>query len=153
MAKRSIFVLSDSTGETGERVVRAALLQFPKHEVRIRLVTRIRGREAVSEAIAKAHEQSAFVVFTLVSPDLREHCHAEARQHGVEALDLIGALIHRIGGLLESEPINLPGPAPLSEEYFRRVEAIEFAVKSDDGKEPRNLRRADLVLVGVSRTS
>jgi regulator of PEP synthase PpsR (kinase-PPPase family) len=72
----------------------------------------------------------------------------------VESVDVIGSLIHKVGNFLESDPVNIPtADMPLSEEYFRRVEAIEFAVKSDDGKEPRNLRRADLVLTGVSRTS
>jgi hypothetical protein len=69
-------------------------------------------------------------------------------------VDVIGSLISHIGYHLEADPVNIPtGEMPLSQEYFRRVEAIEFAVKSDDGKEPRNLHKADLVLVGVSRTS
>ena len=74
---------------------------------------------------------------------------------GVRHVDVIGSLISQIGDYLEADPVNIPtAELPLSEEYFRRVEAIEFAVKSDDGKEPRNLHKADLVeLAGVSRTS
>src|SRR6185369_13445610 len=72
----------------------------------------------------------------------------------VEALDVIGSLIGKLGNFLDREPINMPSSLlPLSEEYFRRIEAVEFAVKSDDGKDPRNFRKADLILVGVSRTS
>ena len=149
-----IYVVSDSTGETAERVVRAALLQFPNHRARVRLFTRVRDREAVAEVMAKAGEQGAMVVFTLVSTELREYFHEKARENNVETVDVIGALIHKVAGFIEAEPMMLPSAnMPLSEEYFRRVEAIEFAVKSDDGKEPRNLRRADVVLVGVSRTS
>ena len=152
--KKPLFVVSDSTGETAERVVRAALLQFPRHRVRVRLFTRIRDRDAVAEVMQKAGAQGAMVVFTLVSTELREYFHQEARENGVETVDVIGALIHKIAGFIEAEPMMMPSATmPLSEEYFRRVEAIEFAVKSDDGKEPRNLRKADLVLVGVSRTS
>ncbi|MEZ4287942.1 MAG: kinase/pyrophosphorylase [Polyangiales bacterium] len=67
---------------------------------------------------------------------------------------LLGPVIHKVGSFLSADPVNIPtSEQPLSAEYFRRVEAIEFAVKSDDGKEPRNLQKADLVLVGVSRTS
>lgn len=149
-----IFVVSDSTGETAERVVRAALLQFPQQRVRIRLFTRVRDPDAVKEVLDKAQSAGAMVVFTLVDPDLREYFHQIAGDQHLEAVDVIGQLIHKVGTYLDMQPLNRPtATMPLSEEYFRRVEAIEFAVKSDDGKEPRNLRKADLVLTGVSRTS
>lgn len=149
-----IFVVSDSTGETAERVVRASLLQFPHHRVRVRLFTRVRDQAAVEEVLKKAGEVGAMVVFTLVSPELREQFHAIAAREKIGTVDVIGQLIHKVGTYIEAQPLNQPSATmPLSEEYFRRVEAIEFAVKSDDGKEPRNLRKADLVLVGVSRTS
>ena len=151
---KTIFVVSDSTGETAERVVRAALLQFPERKVRLRLFTRVRDERAVLDVVRRAAEVRAMVVFTLVRPELREKLHEEAANVDVEAVDVIGALIHKVGGFLGAQPLNVPSvQMPLSEEYFRRVEAIEFAVKSDDGKEPRNLRKADLVLTGVSRTS
>ncbi len=153
-AHKPIFVVSDSTGETAERVVRAALLQFPNHKVRVRLFTRIRDEDAVTEVLTKAGKQNAMVVFTIVRPELREFFHECARKNEVEAVDVIGSLIHKVGTFLEAKPLNIPSAQmPLSAEYFKRVEAIEFAVKSDDGKEPRNLRKADLVLTGVSRTS
>lgn len=152
--KRPIYVVSDSTGETAERVVRAALLQFPAHRVRIRLFTRVRDNAGVNDVLQKAAEAGAMVVFTIVSPELREYFHQVAQQHHVEAVDVIGQLIAKVATFLEAQPLGIPSSSlPLSEEYFRRVEAIEFAVKSDDGKEPRNLRKADLVLTGVSRTS
>lgn len=152
--QHQIFVVSDSTGETAERVVRAALLQFPHHRVRVRLFTRVRDREAVTDVLRKANEAGAMVVFTLVSTELRETFHQVAQEEKVESVDVIGQLIHKVAGYVDATPLNQPSATmPLSEEYFRRVEAIEFAVKSDDGKEPRNLRKADLVLVGVSRTS
>ena len=151
---RSIFVVSDSTGETAERVVRASLLQFPSQRVRLRLFTRVRDREAVKDVVAKAAEAHALVVFTLVDPELREMMRSSADTADIEAVDVIGALIAKVGTFLESTPLNVPSASmPLSEDYFRRVEAIEFAVKSDDGREPRNLRKADIVLTGVSRTS
>mgnify|MGYP001572252076 CR=1 FL=1 len=154
MERPTIFVVSDSTGETAERVVRAALLQFPQQRVRMRLFTRVRDPEAVKDVLEKARQARAMVVFTLVSPDLREYFHEIAAQELIEAIDVIGQLIHKVGTYLDQTPLNRPtATMPLSEEYFRRVEAIEFAVKSDDGKEPRNLRKADLVLTGVSRTS
>ncbi len=149
-----IDVVSDSTGETAERVVRAALLQFPARKTRVRLHQRVRDREAAREVIEGASRDGALLVFTIVSPELREFVHQLCYEKKVEAVDVIGALLGKLSGFLDAEPLGKPSVSlPLSEEYFRRIEAVEFAVKNDDGKEPRNLKKADLILVGVSRTS
>jgi regulator of PEP synthase PpsR (kinase-PPPase family) len=151
---RKIDVLSDSTGETAEKVVRAAMLQFPHSGAQIRLHTRVRTKEAARPVLERAARDGALVVFTVVSPELREYIHVASYELKVEALDLIGSLIGKLGTFLDRQPINMPSAMlPLSDEYFRRIEAVEFTVKSDDGKEPRNFKKADLVLVGVSRTS
>jgi regulator of PEP synthase PpsR (kinase-PPPase family) len=151
---RRIDVLSDSTGETAEKVVRAAMLQFPHSGALLRLHTRVRTKEAARPVLEQAAKDGALVVFTVVSPELREFIHAASYELKVEALDLIGSLIGKLATFLDRQPINTPsGMLPLSDEYFRRIEAVEFTVKSDDGKEPRNFKKADLVLVGVSRTS
>ncbi len=154
MEPRSIDVLSDSTGETAEKVVRAALLQFPESGAQVRLHTRVRTKETARPVLERAAREGSLVVFTVVSPELREYLHATSQELHVEALDLIGSLIGKLGTYLERQPINTPSSLlPLSDEYFRRIEAVEFTVKSDDGKEPRNFKKADIVLVGVSRTS
>lgn len=154
MTTRFIDVVSDSTGETAERVVRAALLQFPQPGVAIRLHTRIRTDVMVRPILERAAQEGSLVVFTVVDPELREFIHTLSYELKVEAMDVIGSLIGKLSQYLDRQPINTPsGMLPLSEEYFRRIEAVEFAVKSDDGKEPRNFRKADIVLVGVSRTS
>ena len=154
METRRIDILSDSTGETAEKVVRAAMLQFPHSGVQVRLHTRVRTRESARPILESAAKDASLVVFTVVNPELREYIHALSYELKVEALDLIGSLIGKLTAFLDRQPINMPtGVLPLTEEYFRRIEAVEFAVKSDDGKDPRNFRRADLVLCGVSRTS
>ncbi len=154
MDPKVIYVVSDSTGETAERVTRATLLQYPDHRVRLKLERRVRDKRALTAVLEKAAADGAMVVFTLVRPELRAHFNEQASRLGVRHVDVIGTLIRQIGFHLEADPVNIPtAEMPLSAEYFRRVEAIEFAVKSDDGKEPRNLHKADLVLVGVSRTS
>lgn len=151
---RFIDVVSDSTGETAEKVVRAALLQFPQAGAVIRLHTRVRTKEVMLPILERAAREKALVVFTVVSPELREFIHSMTSELKVEAVDVIGALIGKLSAFLDREPINMPSSLlPLSDEYFRRIEAMEFAVKSDDGKEPRNFKKADLILVGVSRTS
>jgi regulator of PEP synthase PpsR (kinase-PPPase family) len=149
-----IDVLSDSTGETAEKVVRAAMLQFPQSGAHIRLHTRVRTKEAAKPVLEMAAREGSLVVFTVVSPELREFIHTSSYELKIEALDLIGSLIGKLSAFLDHPPINTPSAMlPLSEEYFRRIEAVEFTVKSDDGKDPRNFKKADLVLVGVSRTS
>lgn len=154
MDAKVIYVVSDSTGETAERVTRATLLQFPDHNVRLRIERRVRDRRGLTVILEKAAAQAAMVVFTLVRPELRDHFREQAARLNVRHVDVIGSLLSQIGYYLEADPVNIPtAEMPLSPEYFRRVEAIEFAVKSDDGKEPRNLHKADLVVVGVSRTS
>lgn len=130
------------------------MLQFPHSGAVIRLHTRIRTKEAVRPILERAAREGALVVFTVVSPELREYIHQQSYEMRVDALDLIGSLIGKLTTFLDRQPINMPsGMLPLSDEYFRRIEAVEFTVKSDDGKEPRNFKKADLILVGVSRTS
>ena len=154
MDPKRIDVLSDSTGETAEKVVRAAMLQYPHSGAHIRVHTRVRTKEAARPVLELAAREGSLVVFTVVSPELRELIHASSYELKIEALDLIGSLIGKLSAFLDRQPINTPSAMlPLSDEYFRRIEAVEFTVKSDDGKEPRNFKKADLVLVGVSRTS
>lgn len=149
-----IDVLSDSTGETAEKVVRAALLQYPKSGAQIRLHTRVRSQEVARPILERAAAERALLVFTVVSPELREFIHQMTAELTIEAIDVIGSLIGKLGTYLDRAPIGMPSAMlPLSDEYFRRIESVEFAVKSDDGKDPRNFRKADIVLVGVSRTS
>jgi regulator of PEP synthase PpsR (kinase-PPPase family) len=154
MDAKVIYVVSDSTGETAERVTRATLLQFPDEKVRLKIERRLRDRRGLTAILEQAAAANAMVVFTLVRPELRDHFNEEATKLNVMHVDVIGTLLSQIGQHLGAVPVNIPSAElPLSAEYFRRVEAIEFAVKSDDGKEPRNLHKADLVLCGVSRTS
>ncbi len=151
---KRIDILSDSTGETAEKAVRAALLQFPQAGTELRLHTRVRTPEQARVILEAAASDGALVVFTVVAPEVREKIHPLAYELKVEALDLIGSLIGKLGTFLEQAPINTPsGMMPLTQDYFRRIEAVEFTVKSDDGRDPRNFKKADLILVGVSRTS
>ena len=94
------------------------------------------------------------VVYTLVDPDLREAVGRLSQSYHVEVADPIGSLLAKIGAVLGEQPEGRPGiMRPLDEEYFRRIEAVEYAVKHDDGQMPQGLHRADVVLVGLSRTS
>ncbi len=151
---RYIDVLSDSTGETAERVVRAALLQFPQAEVEIRRHLRVRTAERVEPILRQVASERALLVFSVVSPLLSLFIHRMTAELHIEAIDVIGSVIGKLTGFLEAKPLERPGALlPLSAEYFRRIEAIEFTVKCEAGREPRALANADVVLIGLSRTS
>lgn len=151
---RQLFVISDATGETAEKVVRAALLQFSNMPVVIRMFTRVRLEQEMRQIVTRAHRESALVVFTVVSTTHREILRRLCDEENVEWVDLIGSLMAKLSSFLGAQPRGVPGLLhTIGDEYFRRVEAVEFTVRNDDGREPRNLPKADLVLVGISRTS
>jgi len=151
----TIFVISDSTGGTAEAMTRAALAQFEDYLVNISTYSHVNERRRIEALARLAAKQNALIVFTLVNPEMREAIYESTNKHRVECVDLMGPLIggisKQLGGM---KPRGVPGrKTMLSDEYFRRIDAVEFTVKHDDGAEPRYLHKSDIVLVGVSRTS
>ncbi|MEE6450361.1 MULTISPECIES: pyruvate, water dikinase regulatory protein [Bacillaceae] len=153
MGNSIVYVVSDSVGETAEHVVKAAISQF--HEkFEIRRVPYVEDNATLIEIVQVAKENNGIIVFTLVKPDMRKKLLEESQSAGVIVYDLIGPLIDKISTIHKLEPRNEPGVVrKLDEDYFQRIEAIEFAVKYDDGRDPRGIEKADIVLIGVSRTS
>ena len=150
---KTVFIISDATGETAERMVRAATMQFDS-SVKVRTYSRVRLETECEQILEKAAELKALVVFTVVSPEERDLIGRLVERHNVEAVDLIGGLMSKLASFTGTAPAGVPGLLhSVNEDYFKRIEAVEFAVKNDDGAEPRNLPKADLVLVGISRTS
>ncbi|MGP6197128.1 pyruvate, water dikinase regulatory protein [Priestia megaterium] len=149
-----LYVISDSVGETAELVVKAASSQFNMTDFVIKRVPYVEDIATLSEVVSVAKMNNAIIGFTLVKPEMREFLIQEASKNGVEVFDIIGPLIDKIQSSYQLSPRYEPGMArKLDEDYFKKVEAIEFAVKYDDGRDPRGILRADIVLIGVSRTS
>lgn len=149
-----IYLLSDATGETAEKMVTAALTQFKDKPVRIRRVNNVRTKNQVYEALDDALASNALVVYTIVNRELAQLVHDECDGLGLPNIDLLTPLLMKLADSFGRSPKETPGLLHgVDEAYFRRIEAIEFTVKHDDGQEPRNLRQADIVLLGVSRTS
>jgi regulator of PEP synthase PpsR (kinase-PPPase family) len=149
-----VLVVSDGTGITGERVVRAALTQFETESIEVERIPNTRDSDAITKAVIQAAERRATILFSLVSPEHRRHLLEEARRHHVETIDLLGPILGRLSEVLQTSPHMKPGIFhQLDEEYFRRTEAIAFAVKHDDGRSIQEIDLAHLVLVGVSRTT
>ncbi|WP_232695355.1 pyruvate, water dikinase regulatory protein [Brevibacillus daliensis] len=149
-----IYVVSDSIGETAEFVVRAVASQFSGKDIEIHKYPYIEDKESIDEVVVSAKEAKALIVFTLVVPELKNYITLEATKKQVPIVDVLGPLLNIMEEILLTQQSGKPGLVrKLDEEYFRKVEAIEFAVKYDDGRDPRGLLRADVVLIGVSRTS
>jgi len=151
---RPIFIISDGTGDTAEKVVRAALHQFKGYLVHVRVFPNVTELGQLERLIRLASREEAQVVTTLVRNDMRIAAQEFAKQHRIRYSDLIGSLLDHLSVFLRAQPAGVPGRMhKADDDYFRRIEAIEFTVKADDGKEPRMLPDADIILVGVSRTS
>jgi len=149
-----VFVVSDSLGETAESVVKAAGSQFGSGRCDIRCLSYVTNEEQVREAVALVAKEGNLLVYTLVLPVLRQIIQDEARRLGVIAVDIMGPMMDAFGRIVQSPPKLQAGVKHvMNEEYFRWVEAIEFAVKYDDAKDTKGLIDADVVLIGVSRTS
>ncbi|MBN2577625.1 MAG: kinase/pyrophosphorylase [Pirellulales bacterium] len=149
----TIFVVSDATGRTAERLVRAALEQFGGAAVRVARRMEVRSVEQVRVVVREAAAAEALIVHTLVEHDLRRQMLEETRQQGVDALDSMGPLLERLTGRLQLSPREKPGLLrQLEDAKLREIEAVAFAFHHDDGLNAHELDRAEVVLVGVSRS-
>ncbi|WP_337366314.1 pyruvate, water dikinase regulatory protein [Phascolarctobacterium sp.] len=149
-----IYAVSDSIGETAESVVKATTSQFVQEKFDVIRVPYVKDKAQVEKVIEEARENHGIICYTVVSPELREHIAQKALEHDVEVVDVLGPMlkaIEKTSGLLPKNQAGLIHA--LDHEYFKRVEAVEFAVKYDDGKNPLGLAKADVVIIGVSRTS
>lgn len=154
VATQAVFLLSDATGETAEHMVLAALSQFRDRPVTVRRFSNVRSKNQVYEALDQALASGGLVVYTLVNTELAQLAYNECDALGLPCIDLLSPLLMRLSEFLGHSPEEMPGLLRgMNEDYFRRIEAVEFTVKHDDGQECRNLHKADIVLAGVSRTS
>ena len=154
MDKPIVYACSDSLGETAERVARAAASQYNQEEFNIVRIPYIRSEQQIDDIVKKAEENNAMICYTIISPVLRRRLQTLTEGRKITVVDIIGPMLAGIGQIASTEPTMKAGMIHrLDEEYFKRVEAIEFAVKYDDGKNPVGFLKADIVIVGVSRTS
>lgn len=149
-----IFVISDSVGATAEAVARAVSRQFPDKTYTLLKYPVLLREGQIDELIKKATEQPSVVVFTTVLDKTRQSIVQKCRQYGVRYVDIMEKPLEVFGEVLQREPSYQPGLArKLDDAYFHRIKAIEFAIRYDDGKDPKGMNDADLILIGVSRTS
>lgn len=150
----TIHVLSDSSGETASHVVHAALVQFPPENVRVQRSPQIKSVEQLIGRLDQIEKANSLVAYTFVLPEFREVVAAEALKRGLPTLDLLSPVIAKLEELTNTTPLWQPGRLHLLDEaYYQRIEAVNFAVHFDDGKDQTRMARADVILLGVSRTS
>jgi regulator of PEP synthase PpsR (kinase-PPPase family) len=148
-----IYVASDGTGRTAYLAVTAALAQFPGARVRIVVRPDINTTERAGAVVREAAEAGGFVVHTIVTDEVHAALIKTGRELNVETIDLMGPLIARLTETLATSPTEKPGLfSQINKTYFRRIETMEFALRHDDGQRVEDLRKAELVLLGVSRT-
>ncbi len=147
-----VIVVSGGMGASGEQVARTALAQFAGADVPIEVAGGVRTVDEVYEVVDRAAWYNAVIIHTLVDVEVREALVKASAICGVAHVDLMGPSLDILTVLLDREPACQPGLyRKVREDYFRRIEAIEFAVRHDDGSHYEELGRADIVLIGVSR--
>ncbi|XP_010439503.1 PREDICTED: pyruvate, phosphate dikinase regulatory protein 1, chloroplastic [Camelina sativa] len=160
-AAKSIYIVSDGTGWTAEHAVNAALGQFDYClvdrgcPVNTHLFSGIEDGEKLMEIIKQAASEGAMVIYTLADPSMAEAAMRACKLWCIPSLDILGPITDSISSHLGTNPSGISrsvAHSSLNEDYFKRIEAIEFTIKHDDGALPENLEKADIVLVGVSRT-
>jgi [pyruvate, water dikinase]-phosphate phosphotransferase / [pyruvate, water dikinase] kinase len=149
----TVYVISDATGGTAERMARSALIQFENAPVNLVRRPNVRSAKKLRAIIEEAAAGESLILHTLVSDELRRLMVAETRLHGVDSLDMMGPILDRLAGHLKLTPQEKPGLfQQLVEARTREIEAVAFAFRHDDGQNVADLDRAEVVLVGISRT-
>lgn len=154
MRRFNLHLISDATGETLELVARAAITQFEDTEPEIFVWNMVRSSGQLQVAIDGIQENPGVVYFTLVNRDLTRDLLNATRSMEVPCVDILDPAIAVLRSYLKVEATNEPGAQhEMDEEYFQRIEAMTFCLAHDDGQSLHDIDQADVILLGVSRTS
>lgn len=149
-----LHLVSDSTGETVSSVSRAAIAQFDNVEANEHIWSLVRTQTQLDRVISGIRANPGVVMYTLVDKSLRDMLKAECLKLSLPCIPILAQIISELSSYLGIESSLLPGRQhELDEKYFSRVEAINFTLAHDDGQATWDLQDADIILVGVSRTS
>ncbi|MGH7013225.1 MAG: pyruvate, water dikinase regulatory protein [Stellaceae bacterium] len=154
MTRFHLHLVSDSTGDTVHSVARACLVQFENSEAIEHIWSMVRTKAQIDRVIGGVGANPGVVLYTLVDESLRAPLVEGCRKLQVPAIPVLDPVIAALGAHLGSQARGLPGQQHLLDsEYFQRIDAMTFALNHDDGQSARGWNDADVVLVGVSRTS
>ena len=148
-----IYALSDSVGETAEKVARATASQFTDEKLDIVRVPYVLSEEQIDDIIDKCVKEAGMICHTIIMPRLRAYIEMRTDEEDVVCVDILGPALWAAERITSAEPSMRVGMVRrLNNDYFKKVEAMEFAVQYDDGKDPRGFLKADIVILGISRT-
>ena len=156
--ERRIILLSDGTGETAALMTKAAMVQFSDQNVFFNRYKNVRNETQIDAILESACEtqiaQPDLVIYTMVSPELRAFLLSAAVKRGIPTIDLLGPLLHGLGSYFGYKPNAIAGLLHnVGESYFHRISAMEYTLQHDDGRDLTELDQADLIILGISRTS
>ena len=153
--KYQIFLISDSTGETLDRIFLALQSQFANFDYDKKEFVFIRTEQQINKIISECKEKkSAIILYTIVDTKLAKFLATESLKNNIPCFGVLGNLILSFSKLLNQKAIHKPSAQHvLDEDYYKRIEAIQFTMSHDDGKKVDDIDNADIVLLGVSRTS
>ena len=150
-----IYLISDSTGETLDRIFLAIKAQFSSFECKTIHFSFTRTKNQIDKIISKYQEdKDVIVLYTIVDSEIVKFLTIKCREKKIPCFEVLGDLIDNFSKLLKKEANRKPsGQHVLDEEYYKRIEAVQFTMSHDDGKIISDLQKSDIILVGVSRTS
>ncbi len=150
-----VYQVSDSTGETLDRIFLALKAQFLNFECKTIHYSFTRTENQINKIISKCQtEKNIIILYTIVDKDLANYMKIETKKNNIPSFEVLGSLISDFSKLLNQEASRKPsGQHILDDEYYKRIEAVQFTIAHDDGKIISDLDKSDVVLVGVSRTS
>jgi len=154
MTAKRILIISDATGQSGLHILRAALVQFKHARTKIMLFHDIDTKAQLKKILEQAKTDKALVAFTFVRKEMRDYASEYCLKNAVYQLDILGPLINTLANYLKLEPLETPSLLrKVDERYFKRIDAIEFTLGHDDGRGAERLHEADIVILGLSRSS
>ena len=150
-----IFLISDSTGETIDRIFTALKAQFKDFSYKTQQFSFTRTENQITEIMKEAKtKKNIIILYTLVDQKLALFLNKLSKKNSIPCFGVLGELIENFSKILNKQSLNIPSRQhKLNEEYYERVEAIQFTMRHDDGNDVKDIEDSDIILLGVSRTS
>ncbi len=152
--KKKVYVLSDGIGHSAITVLKASLVQFESSDVIISVHTKIDNEDRICDILAKAKEDNAFVIYTIVKHGLSDVIEDRCNKLGIIHYDIISPFLSKLEEFMGKGPVEDPSLLrKVDDKYFKRIEAMEFTLNNDDGRSSEKIMEADILVLGLSRTS
>ena len=147
-----IYVVSGGRGLAGNNMVQSLLIQYPENDIPVVIVPQISDEDQIFDVVMQAKTDGGLIAHTMVNPDLRKKINELCTEFDVRVVDFMGDLAAHLDDMLDVEPLKHPGLyREINQEYFDRIDSIEFTLSHDDGMSPERLKSAEIILTGVSR--